>query len=516
MTQTARRAPPITSRDPRIPSALRDHAQGTHARATPVASRSPGLPAEPPATVRLRRLRRFLRSPKGYLLVALLGLAIVAAPSTGPANAATEVCAAVLSAMALELVLVRLARGVWRWPSGALLTGLIVGMVLSAQVPWFVGAAAGIFAIAAKHLIRLGRTHVFNPAAVGLLVVFFLFSVGQSWWGAFGNMPLPVVVLLVPVGIVVAHRANKLPAALAFLGAYFLLFTLAAYLGHAVDVVDVFRSPFVEMAVYCGFLMVTDPPTSPVPFPAQIWFGIAVAAVSVVTYLTTHGLYYLLVGVLAGNAGYALLYAAVRSPRWRQLRNNTELQVAGFGAAALVMVLLLLLAGGAIAFHQHGEGGDDASAGPVAGAASGDGSGSSAAAASGAGSSTGSAEPSLTVQDSFTGTITERDGTGATTIDLQITGSGQRSVTLRAQLAGTVDGRGRLRVSSNQAVLSDVGGAQLCQGALTDLSEQGFTVACQGVGPYNGANLQVTGTMTGVSQSKIQGDLSIGPATDAP
>lgn len=513
MTQTPRRVPPVRSRDPRIPSALRDRAPGTQARATRVASRSPGLPIGPPAAMWLRRLRRFLRSPKGYLLVALIGLALVAAPSTGPANAATEVCAAVLSAMALELVLVRLDQGVWRWPSSALFTGLIIGMLLSAQVSWFVGATAGICAIAAKHLVHLGRTHVFNPAAVGLLVVFFLFSAGQSWWGAFGNMPLPVVLLLLPVGMVVAHRANKLPAALAFLGAYFALFTLAAYLGHAAEVVDVFQSPFVEMAVYCGFLMVTDPPTSPVPFRGQIWFGITVAAVSFVTYLTTHGLYYLLVGVLAGNTGYALLHAAVRSPRLRQLRNNPELQVtAGLGAAALGMVLVLLLAGGAIAFHQHGQASGDASAGSVAGAASADGSGSTAAAASGSGS----AAPSLTVQDSFTGTVTEQDGTSGTTIDLQITGRGQRAVTLSAHLAGTLDGRGRLRVSTNQAVLSDVGGAQLCQGALTALSAADFTVACQGVGLYSGANLQVTGIITAVSQSKIEGDLSIGPGTDEP
>jgi Na+-transporting NADH:ubiquinone oxidoreductase subunit NqrB len=51
------------------------------------------------------------------------------------------------------------------------------------QEPWLISAAAGVIATDARHLLRFGRSHIFNLAAVGLLTVFALFATGQSWGG---------------------------------------------------------------------------------------------------------------------------------------------------------------------------------------------------------------------------------------------------------------------------------------------------------------------------------------------
>ena len=275
----------------------------------------------------VRRLRRFLRSPKGYLLIVLLGLSCVGAAGTGAGAALRGLAAATLSAALLELLCVRMRSKAWRMPSSALLSGLIVAMVLSAQEPFYVPAAAAAVAIGGKHLLRAGRSHIFNPAAAGLLAVFFLFGSGQSWWGALANLPAVVIIPVLVGSAIVANRANKLPAALSFLGVYVSLFTLAALAGQGTAVADIFRPPFVNIAIFFGFLMVTDPPTSPVPFKAQAIFGAGVAAGAFATYLATHGLYFLLAGVLVANLGYAAT-TAVRH-RWRNGLATTRRQFAG-------------------------------------------------------------------------------------------------------------------------------------------------------------------------------------------
>ncbi len=257
--------------------------------------------------LRLARLRRFFRSPKGYALVALVALAAVATPAAGLDAAATVIVAAIAGASIMEVVLIRLGQAEWRFPSSAILSGLIVGLVLSPQEPWYVAAAAGFLATDAKHLLRLGRSHIFNPAAAGLMAVYLLFSTGQSWWGALPDLPAPALVLLLIAGYLVAERANKLPAALTFGAVYVVLFTAASFFLEPAYVSEVFRSPFVNATLFFALFMVTDPPTSPVTFIDQFWFGAVVAAASYLTYILTRGLYFLLIGILAGNAIYALV-----------------------------------------------------------------------------------------------------------------------------------------------------------------------------------------------------------------
>jgi Na+-translocating ferredoxin:NAD+ oxidoreductase RnfD subunit len=271
--------------------------------------------AAPAPELWLRRLRRFFRSPKGFLLVALLLLAVIAAPQEGIRNAALTLAAAVAGAAAMELALVRLGQGVWRFPSSALLSGLIVALVLSAQEPPPIAFAAGLIATDAKHLLRLGRSHVFNPAAVGLLLVYVLFGSGQSWWGALADLPAPLIAVLAVSGYIVADRANKLPAALSFAAVYVALFTVASYAGNPALVADIFRSPFSNAVLFFALFMVSDPPTSPVTFTDQVWFGALVAAASYLLYMQTHALYYLLIGVLIGNAAWAVVRELRRSAR---------------------------------------------------------------------------------------------------------------------------------------------------------------------------------------------------------
>ena len=64
-------------------------------------------------------------------------------------------------------------RGRWGLPDGAVLTGLLVGGLLSSFEPWYVAAAAAAVGIAAKHLVRVepnaGHRAVGRVAAAYLL-----------------------------------------------------------------------------------------------------------------------------------------------------------------------------------------------------------------------------------------------------------------------------------------------------------------------------------------------------------
>jgi hypothetical protein len=125
---------------------------------------STGLLANPAAT----RAGRWLRSPLGTVSVAML---VVAAVNLGWATTST--------------------------PAAAF--GLVVAVL-----------TAG--AVVVKHVLRIGRRPVFNPAALALVAADLIGVRAQSWWGASAApVYLGVPVLIIAV-LFVADRANRLPA----------------------------------------------------------------------------------------------------------------------------------------------------------------------------------------------------------------------------------------------------------------------------------------------------------------
>jgi Na+-translocating ferredoxin:NAD+ oxidoreductase RnfD subunit len=272
--------------------------------AIPFAAAAAAHPSQPAL-----RLRRFLRTPKGRLTLVFLPLLLLAGTSYGWAAALPHVLSAVAGACALDLLAFRLLGRAWRWPDGALLSGLIVAFVLGPETPWAVTLVVGAAATASKHMLVFGpgRGHVFNPAALALLVSVPVFAAGHSWWGALPELPWPWLLALLAGGAIVVDRVDKFPLALAFAGTYFGLFTLAALtsLGAPARVAEMFRPPFVQTALFVAVFMVTDPPTAPGRYADQVWIGALVAGVAVAAQLLGIGQSYLLVGLLAGNLAWA-------------------------------------------------------------------------------------------------------------------------------------------------------------------------------------------------------------------
>ena len=88
---------------------------------------------------------------------------------------------------------------------------------------------------------------------------------------------------------------------LAFLGVYYLLVTITAFVGDPARVAELYRAPDLHAALYFAFFMVTDPPTSPPKHRDQLVFGAIVAVASYAAFELIGAAYFLLAGLLVAN-----------------------------------------------------------------------------------------------------------------------------------------------------------------------------------------------------------------------
>lgn len=264
---------------------------------------SPVAAAPKPLSV---SLKRFFRTPKGQLILLLPILAITAAFGSGLALVTPVLLGGILGAAIVDAPILRYREGEWLVPDGAILTGLIVAMVLSPHEPWWVAAVTAAVGVLSKYLIRVGKANVFNPAALALVATFYVFDTGHSWWGALPEVAPVAIVLLFATGIYITDRVNKVPLVLSFLGTYYVLFTLTAFVGDPAKLVDLYRAPDLHAALFFAFFMLTDPPTSPPKERDQLVYGVITAVVSYTVFELVGAAYFLLAGLLAANVWEAL------------------------------------------------------------------------------------------------------------------------------------------------------------------------------------------------------------------
>lgn len=247
-------------------------------------------------------MKRFFKTPKGILTLIFAVLVLLAGPHEGWAQIAPGLGAAMLAAGAVDLVILRIRQARWEFPSGAILTAMIVAMVLSPFVAWWVPAVTSVVAVASKYVLRYRSANIFNPAALGVVLAYYAFGSGESWWGALPDAPAWGIAVLVALGIFMADRVNKLPAVVAFLGVYYALFTITAFAGDPLPVAEIYRSPDLQAVLYFAFFMLTDPPTAPTRYQDQIAFAAIVAIGSFALFEWAGAVFYLSAALLVGNA----------------------------------------------------------------------------------------------------------------------------------------------------------------------------------------------------------------------
>jgi len=251
-------------------------------------------------------LIRYGRTPKGLVLIVLAILVAIAAAGEGVTLVAPGLAGATGAAMLVDAPILRVREEEWLFPDGALITGLMIAMILSPQERWYVAAVTSVLAVLSKYVLRGRSANVFNPAALALVVTYYVFDTGQSWWGALPELPPAALGVLLLTGVFITARVKKAPSVLAFLGSYFMLATVAAFLGEPGHVAELYRAPDLHAALFLAFFMVTDPPTSPPKRADQGVYGAIAGAASYAVFAFIGAVHFLLAGVLVANGWEAL------------------------------------------------------------------------------------------------------------------------------------------------------------------------------------------------------------------
>jgi Na+-translocating ferredoxin:NAD+ oxidoreductase RnfD subunit len=245
------------------------------------------------------KANKWMKTPKGYVTITMVIYLVIASIGANTLMGLVNSLIAVMVSIVVDRIYCKMTN---RKSSkdAAFITALIISLVLSVTTPWFMVAGTALIAILSKHLLVYKKKPIFNPAAFGLFISIIIFHTGQSWWGAFGDLPWWTMIFLLIGGYIVTERVNKYPQVFAFLGTFFVLLFLMGCLNIG-SAADALRPPFINAALFFGFFMLTDPPTSPAKYNKQSKFGVLSAISGMIIYAFFGGLTYLFVGLFIGN-----------------------------------------------------------------------------------------------------------------------------------------------------------------------------------------------------------------------
>lgn len=177
----------------------------------------------------------------------------------------------------------------------SLVTGLIIGFVLSSSTAWWVFCLAAALAITSKYMLRIRGRHIFNPAGFGLFVVLLIFKEQTSWQGAY------YWYIVAPLGLYFAWRIKRLCIVSSYYITTILLYGFQAYIQ---------RRPFIEEILYINhffvFIMLIEPKTSPIAMKEKSIFGFLAGVLMFILYATRFPYGAELPALLVSNALYAL------------------------------------------------------------------------------------------------------------------------------------------------------------------------------------------------------------------
>ena len=169
-------------------------------------------------------------------------------------------------------------------PHAAVVTGFIIALLADPNGAWYFVVIAAAIAMAAKNFIRVSGRHIFNPAAIGLLVAGMLTNQYVTWWAVsfqnvqelnFNNLAM-FLILASPV-VVSAYGVRRAYAVVSFLVSYAVLSHLFTF---AFSVPSLVSRLFDAMTVFFSVVMVPEPMTSPIHPRRQVWYGITIALVA--------------------------------------------------------------------------------------------------------------------------------------------------------------------------------------------------------------------------------------------
>lgn len=160
-------------------------------------------------------------------------------------------------------------------PESSLLTALILALIISPPVSMqsyiFLGAAAGL-SISSKYILAIRKQHIFNPAAIAVVLTAWGAHQSANWW--VGNVHLAPIVVI--GGLLIARKVQRGYMVLSFLLSALIATALLAAL-HSHSIVSTLHNTILQSSLlFLGFVMLTEPLTSPTTKHHQIWYAVFV------------------------------------------------------------------------------------------------------------------------------------------------------------------------------------------------------------------------------------------------
>jgi Na+-transporting NADH:ubiquinone oxidoreductase subunit NqrB len=167
---------------------------------------------------------------------------------------------AIVTAVALELVLGRLLVGKWPHLASAYISGISVGILTRSPYAWPFALCSAI-SITSKYVLRVRDRHIWNPSnfgiAVMLLIAPWAYSTLSVQWG---NNLWPMLVIWV-LGAVITYHVGRIHITLTYVVSFFALsYVRCLVTGHSywAEAAPI-TGPMYQLFI---FFMITDPKTT--------------------------------------------------------------------------------------------------------------------------------------------------------------------------------------------------------------------------------------------------------------
>lgn len=155
------------------------------------------------------------------------------------------------------------------------ITGLILALIITpirSPHDFIFLTAAGGLAVASKYILAIRHKHIFNPAAIAVVLTAFGAKEAASWWiGSAAMLPFITV-----GGFLVVRKIQREWMVAVFLAVVTVGLVILAVATHGNVATTLKTTLLASPLIYFASIMFTEPLTSPGTLNYQIWFAILV------------------------------------------------------------------------------------------------------------------------------------------------------------------------------------------------------------------------------------------------
>lgn len=208
------------------------------------------------------------------LLLAATGLSIVGDMKFKPLYIVISAVVLVSASYVINKILANIFEAPTNSES-AIITGLILALIISPTPTsynlTFMLAAAGL-AMASKYILAINKKHLFNPAAIAVVLTAWGPKQYASWWIGTAVM-LPFVLV---GGILITRKIRRSRMVLSFFASSAVATIVYSIMAKTSVMTGLHDLVFSSSVFFLGFVMLTEPLTSPPTANKQTWYAIIV------------------------------------------------------------------------------------------------------------------------------------------------------------------------------------------------------------------------------------------------